>query len=73
MISMLLLIYFFNEDVFDIKGITVNTTYNGGDIDKHYEEAKRIADLCNVSKISNFKRSNSKFNQKRTKVQSKKI
>ena len=35
---------FFNEDVFDIKGITVNTTYNGGDINKHYEEAIRIAD-----------------------------
>ena len=31
------------EDVFDIKGITVNTTYNGGDINKHYEEAIRIA------------------------------
>lgn len=65
---------FFNEDVFDIKGITVNTTYNGGDIDKHYEEAKRIADLCNVSgKYPILKGANSNFNQLRTQVQSKKF
>ncbi|MGI9532151.1 nucleoside hydrolase [Lutimonas sp.] len=36
----------FNQDVFNIKGITVNATYNGGNINKHYEEAKRVLDLC---------------------------
>lgn len=36
----------FNQDVFTIKGITVNATYNGGAVDKHYEEAKRVLDLC---------------------------
>lgn len=39
---------FFNGDVFDIKGVTVNATYNGGDIDRQYEEAKRVMQLCNV-------------------------
>lgn len=38
----------FNQETFDIKGITVNATYNGGAIDGHYEEAKRIMMLCNA-------------------------
>jgi hypothetical protein len=29
----------FNGNVFDVEGITVNKTKNGGDINKHYEEA----------------------------------
>ena len=37
---------FFNSDTFDIKGITVNATVNGGDIEQHYDEAKRIMQLC---------------------------
>ena len=36
----------FNTAVFDVKGVTVNATYNGGPIEKHYEEAKRIMQLC---------------------------
>jgi len=36
----------FNQDCFDIKGITVNETYNGGSIEKHLEEAQRVVDLC---------------------------
>jgi hypothetical protein len=36
----------FNQKIFDIKGITVNATYNGGDINEHYKEAKRVLDLC---------------------------
>jgi len=39
---------FFNGDVFDVAGITVNTTRNGGDIEGHYQEARRVMDLCNV-------------------------
>ena len=36
----------FNNDVFDIIGITVNATYSGGGIDQHMEEAKRVVKLC---------------------------
>ena len=32
---------FFNREVFDIKGITVNATFGGGDADQQYEEGKR--------------------------------
>lgn len=62
---------FFNEETFDIKGITVNTTYNGGEIDQHYNEAKRVADLCNVSgKYLLLKGANSNFNEIKAQVQS---
>lgn len=39
---------FFNQDVFGIKGVTVNATHNGGNIEDHYKEAKRVMQLCNV-------------------------
>ena len=39
---------FFNKDVFDVRGVTVNATYNGGDIDKQLDEAVRVMKLCNV-------------------------
>jgi len=35
-----------NAQVFDIKGITVNRTYNGGEIEEHYKEAERVVKLC---------------------------
>tara|TARA_B100001996_G_C18646989_1_gene587802 strand:+ start:516 stop:1499 length:984 start_codon:yes stop_codon:yes gene_type:complete len=38
---------FFNSNTFNIKAITVNSTINGGNIDMHYDEAKRIMQLCN--------------------------
>ncbi len=37
-----------NGDVFDLLGVTVNATYNGGDIDMHTREAQRILQLCNL-------------------------
>ncbi len=37
----------FNSEIFDIKGITVNDTYNGGGIQGHVDEATRVVDLCN--------------------------
>jgi inosine-uridine nucleoside N-ribohydrolase len=37
----------FNSDFFDIKGITVNETFAGLELQKHVEEAKRIVNLCN--------------------------
>ncbi len=38
----------FNSHIFDVEGMTVNRTYNGGSIDKHYEEAKRVVKLCSL-------------------------
>ena len=34
--------------IFDIEGITVNRTNNGGDINGHYTEAKRVMQLCSL-------------------------
>ena len=40
----------FNGNTFDVKGITVNATYNGGDIDSHVAEAERVIKLCALDK-----------------------
>lgn len=34
-----------NEDVFNVLGITVNATWNGGEVDEHVKEANRVVDL----------------------------
>lgn len=53
---------FFNGDIFDVVGVTVNATYNGGEIDGHYNEAKRVMQLCNVyGKIPLLKGANGSF------------
>jgi len=39
---------FFNDDIFDIVGITVNATPSGGEVDEHYLEAERVMKLCDV-------------------------
>jgi purine nucleosidase len=36
----------FNGDVFDVAGVTVNATRNGGDIHEQYLEAERVMRLC---------------------------
>lgn len=36
----------FNQDIFDVKGVTVNATRNGGGVDQHYEEAARVMELA---------------------------
>lgn len=36
----------FNTQVFDIVGITVNATFNGGPLKDHMEEARRVVALC---------------------------
>lgn len=36
----------FNSDIFDIKGVTVNATRNGGDINEQLKEAERVMRLC---------------------------
>jgi inosine-uridine nucleoside N-ribohydrolase len=39
---------FFNADIFQVVGVSVNATRSGGNIDSHYAEAKRVMQLCNV-------------------------
>jgi len=39
----------FQPEVFEVEGITVNATPNGGGIDQHVAEAARIMALCDVS------------------------
>ncbi len=39
--SMPWLTCFFNRETFNFLGITVNATYNGGDIEQQYDEAKK--------------------------------
>jgi inosine-uridine nucleoside N-ribohydrolase len=54
---------FLNQGVFDILGITVNATYNGGAIDQQYQEAKRIAELFELDdSIPLLEGANSDFN-----------
>jgi inosine-uridine nucleoside N-ribohydrolase len=36
----------FNSDVFEVEGITSNKTENGGGIEMHTEEARRVVELC---------------------------
>lgn len=36
----------FNDRTFDIRGISVNSTFNGSTIQQQYDEARRIMDLC---------------------------
>lgn len=38
----------FNRQLFDVEGITVNKTHNGGSIDEHFTEAERIVKLCGL-------------------------
>ncbi len=41
----------FNGNTFDVKGITVNATYNDKDVQGHYDEAERIMQLCNLKNV----------------------
>jgi inosine-uridine nucleoside N-ribohydrolase len=38
----------FNGDTFDVRGVTVNTTSSGGNIDMQYAEAERVLKLCTL-------------------------
>ncbi|UBM59784.1 nucleoside hydrolase [Marinilongibacter aquaticus] len=53
---------FTNQDVFDIRGVTVNATKSGGNIDRQYDEAERILTLFNLNgKIPLLKGANGSF------------
>ncbi|MBC8181510.1 nucleoside hydrolase [candidate division KSB1 bacterium] len=54
----------FSGDVFDVEGITVNKTYNGGEVEKHLKEAERVVKLCSLpSQIKVYKGANGSFDE----------
>jgi purine nucleosidase len=54
----------FNGDYFDVEGITVNKTIDGGDVEQHYKEAERVVKLCNLyNKIVIYKGANGTFDE----------
>jgi len=38
----------FNGNHFNVEGITINRTYNGGDVYEHHKEAERVVKLCSL-------------------------
>ncbi len=38
----------YNDEMFDIKGVTTNRTWNGGPVEEHTREANRIVKLCHA-------------------------
>ncbi|MEL7121336.1 MAG: nucleoside hydrolase [Bacteroidota bacterium] len=54
----------FSGNHFDVEGITVNKTKNGGDIDQHFAEAKRVVTLCGLeNKVAIYKGAEGSFNE----------
>lgn len=51
----------FNQAAFKIEAITINTTSSGGDIEKHYEEAIRVLQLCNADTLPVWKGADKSF------------
>lgn len=59
----------FNSNTFNVLGITVNATRNGGNIDGHYTEAERVMKLCAVNKnIPLLKGANDSFEKIKNQV-----
>ena len=51
-----------NDEKFNVLGITVNATFNGGEIDEHVKEAQRVVDLVGwKNKIDVIKGANGNF------------
>jgi purine nucleosidase len=53
----------FNQDVFNIEAITVNATFNGGDIEEQYKEAERVLKLCRAESLPLLKGANKSFEE----------
>ena len=61
-----------NGNYFDVEGITVNKTYNGGEVDQHLKEAERVIRLCNLyGKVKIYKGANGSFEDIRKNIQNK--
>lgn len=53
-----------NDQAFNVLGITVNATYNGGEIDEHLKEAQRVVDLVGwKGKVPVIKGANGDFTE----------
>jgi len=54
----------FNGSIFEVEGITVNRTNNGGSVEKHQEEAERVVKLCGLgSKIKVYKGASANYEE----------
>ncbi len=54
----------FNGNHFEVEGITVNRTRNGGNIDQHYKEAERVVRLCGLfGQIDIYKGADGNFDE----------
>lgn len=51
----------FNQERFQIEGVTVNATRSGGNIVQQYEEAERVMKLCQADSIPLFKGANGSY------------
>lgn len=51
----------FNQDRFEVEGVTVNATRSGGGIDQQYQEAERILRLCNEDSLPLLKGADASF------------
>jgi purine nucleosidase len=53
-----------NDSTFNALGITVNATYNGGEIEEHQKEANRVVDLVGwKGKVQVYKGANANFTE----------
>jgi len=53
-----------NKQTFNVIGITVNATWNGGEIEEHFKEAERVVNLCDLKgQIPIFKGANGGFTE----------
>jgi hypothetical protein len=54
----------FSGNDFDVEGITVNKTQNGGDVNQHFNEAERVVKLCNLyPELKIYKGANGTFDE----------
>jgi purine nucleosidase len=51
----------FNQSLFAIEGITINTTSSGGNMDKQYAEARRVLQLCDADTLPVLKGADRSF------------
>jgi len=51
----------FNQSLFKIEGITINTTSSGGNMDKQYAEARRVLQLCDADTLPVLKGADQSF------------
>jgi purine nucleosidase len=60
----------FNQDIFKIEAITINTTSSGGNIEKQYAEAKRVLQLCAADTLPVLKGADQSFTEILTTIDS---